>query len=175
SLELSASSLVSLYFFRRAVCRNQEKRGSGLLSLDPNRPRNNLAPDSVLENESTTSSWNRHLKKIEVPHDIVSFSDASLFSAGNSRQRQIRRHRYFSSESFSWLDPDRMGRGVYLGDRFRAANLCALCACERRVLLFAMRYAGTRWCAFLRRLRQICLGAGFLPAAPPHRFRKMFE
>jgi hypothetical protein len=110
-----------------------------------------------------TSSWNRDLTKIEVPHDIVSFSDASLFSAGNSRQRQIRRHRYFSSESFSWLDPDRMGRGVYLGDRFRPATLCALCACERRALLFAMRYAGTRWCAFLRRLRQICLGARVSP------------
>ena len=40
-------------FFRRAVWRNQEKRGSGLLSLDLNRPRNNLAPDYVLENEST--------------------------------------------------------------------------------------------------------------------------
>src|SRR6266403_5902076 len=117
-----------------------------------------------------TSSWNRHLTKIEVPHDIVSFSGASLFSAGNSRQRQIRRHRYFSSEPFSWLDPDRMGRGVYLGDRFRPATLCALCACERRALLFAMRHAGTRWCALLRRLREICLGAGFLPATAPHRF-----
>jgi len=42
-----------LVFFRRAVWRNQEKRGSGLLSLDLNRPRNNLAPDYVLENEST--------------------------------------------------------------------------------------------------------------------------
>jgi len=40
-------------FFRRAVWRNQEKRGSGLLSLDLNRPRNNLDPDYVLENEST--------------------------------------------------------------------------------------------------------------------------
>jgi hypothetical protein len=40
-------------FFRRAVWRNQEKRGSGLLSLDLNRPRNNLAPDYVLEDEST--------------------------------------------------------------------------------------------------------------------------
>jgi len=39
--------------FRRAVWRNQEKRGSGLLSLDLNRPRNNLAPDYVLENGST--------------------------------------------------------------------------------------------------------------------------
>ena len=42
-----------LVFFRRAVWGNQEKRGSGLLSLDLNRPRNNLAPDYVLENEST--------------------------------------------------------------------------------------------------------------------------
>jgi len=40
-------------FFRRAVWRNQEKRGAGLLSLDLNRPRNYLAPDYVLENEST--------------------------------------------------------------------------------------------------------------------------
>ena len=40
-------------FFRRAGWRNQEKRGSGLLSLDLNRSRNNLAPDYVLENEST--------------------------------------------------------------------------------------------------------------------------
>jgi hypothetical protein len=40
-------------FFRRAVWRNQEKRGSGLLSLDLKRPRNNSAPDYVLENEST--------------------------------------------------------------------------------------------------------------------------
>ena len=40
-------------FFRRAVWRKQEKRGSGLLSLNLNRPRNNLAPDHVLENEST--------------------------------------------------------------------------------------------------------------------------
>jgi hypothetical protein len=40
-------------FFRRAVWRNQEKRGSGLLSLDLNRPWNNFAPDYVLENEST--------------------------------------------------------------------------------------------------------------------------
>jgi len=40
-------------FFRRAVWRNQEKRGSGLLSLDLNRPRSNLAADYVLEHEST--------------------------------------------------------------------------------------------------------------------------
>jgi len=40
-------------FFRRAVWRNQEKRGSALLGLDLNRPRNNLAPDYVLEDEST--------------------------------------------------------------------------------------------------------------------------
>jgi len=51
-------------FFRRAVWRKQEKRGSGLLSLDLNRPRNNLAPDYVLENESTNvflepDTWRR--------------------------------------------------------------------------------------------------------------------
>jgi len=40
-------------FFRRAVWRNQEKRGSDLLSLDLNGPRNNLAADYVLENECT--------------------------------------------------------------------------------------------------------------------------
>ena len=40
-------------FFRRAVWRNQEKRGSGLLSLVLNRPRKKLATDYVLENEST--------------------------------------------------------------------------------------------------------------------------
>ena len=40
-------------FFRRAVWRNQEKRGSGLLSLDLSGPRNNLAADYVLENECT--------------------------------------------------------------------------------------------------------------------------
>jgi len=54
-------------FFRRAVWRNQEKRGAGLLSLDLNRPRNNLAPDYVLENESTNVFLKRHLTKIEVP------------------------------------------------------------------------------------------------------------
>jgi hypothetical protein len=45
--------LGAFVFFRRAVWRNQEKRGSGLLSLDLNRPWNNFAPDYVLENEST--------------------------------------------------------------------------------------------------------------------------
>jgi len=40
-------------FFPRAVWRNQEKRGSDLLSLDLNGPRNNLAADYVLENECT--------------------------------------------------------------------------------------------------------------------------
>jgi hypothetical protein len=68
-----------------------------------------------------------------------------------------------------------MGRGVYLGDRFRPATLCVLCACERRALLFAMRRAGPRWCAFLQRLRQNCIGAGFLPATSRHRFLQVFE
>ncbi len=40
-------------FFRRAFWRNQEKTWCSLLSLDLNGPRNNLAPDYVLENEST--------------------------------------------------------------------------------------------------------------------------
>jgi hypothetical protein len=50
-------------FFRRAGWRNQEKRGSGLLGLDLNRSRNNLAPITYLRMRAQTSSGEPTLDK----------------------------------------------------------------------------------------------------------------